>query len=118
LSAFHWRSFGKVALESEKDADGKIIQEAPQGSTNGWRRLGATIDVEAIAAQCAAPVVKALLGKTVILRRLSVQHRWGRRAWNDCVLSNPSCDTFLIAGSTMPWLHYYPFHGNARTNVV
>jgi thiamine pyrophosphate-dependent acetolactate synthase large subunit-like protein len=24
------------------------------------------------------------------------------------------CDTLLIAGSTMPWLHYYPKPGQAR----
>src|SRR6202795_2456335 len=81
----------------------------------GQGALGAAIEVEAIAARRAAPVVKALLGKTVIadtsLYSTGCIGEFGTTASSAAF---QGCDTLLIAGSTMPWLHYYPKPGQAR----
>jgi len=75
----------------------------------GQGALGAPIEVEAIAARRAAPAVKALLGKTVIadtsLYSMGGVGELGTTASSAAI---QGCDTLLIAGSTMPWLHYYP----------
>jgi pyruvate dehydrogenase (quinone) len=81
----------------------------------GQGALGATIEVEAIAARRAAPVVKALLGKTVIAdTSLHSTGGVGELGTTASSAAIQGCDTLLIAGSTMPWLHYYPKPGQAR----
>jgi pyruvate dehydrogenase (quinone) len=81
----------------------------------GQGALGATIEVEAIAARRAAPVVKALLGKTVIAdTSLYNTGGVGELGTTASSAAMQGCDTLLIAGSTMPWLHYYPKPGQAR----
>jgi pyruvate dehydrogenase (quinone) len=81
----------------------------------GQGALGATIEVEAIAARRAAPVVKALLGKTVIAdTSLYSTGGVGELGTTASSAAIQGCDTLLIAGSTMPWLHYYPKPGQAR----
>lgn len=81
----------------------------------GQGALGSTVEVEAIAARRAAPVVKAFLGKTVIadISPYSTGDigEFGTTASSAAMRG---CDTLLIAGSTMPWLHYYPKPGQAR----
>jgi pyruvate dehydrogenase (quinone)/pyruvate decarboxylase len=81
----------------------------------GRGALGATIEVEAVAARRAAPVTKAFLGKTVIAD--SSPYTTGGIGEFGTTASSAAmqgCDTLLIAGSTMPWLHYYPKPGQAR----
>ncbi len=81
----------------------------------GRGALGATIEVEAVAACRAAPVVKALLGKTVIAdTSLYSTGGVGELGTTASSAAIQGCDTLLIAGSTMPWLHYYPKPGQAR----
>ena len=81
----------------------------------GQGALGATMEVEAIAARRAAPVVKALLGKTVIAdTSLYSTGGIGELGTTASSAAIQGCDTLLIAGSTMPWLHYYPKPGQAR----
>ena len=54
-------------------------------------------------------------GKDGHRRHFSVQHRQYWRAWDDASsAAMRNCDTLLIAGSTMPFLHYYPKPGQAR----
>jgi pyruvate dehydrogenase (quinone) len=81
----------------------------------GQGALGATIEVEAVAARRAAPVVKALLGKTVIADISPYSTgSIGELGTTASSAAMRSCDTLLIAGSTLPWLHYYPKPGQAR----
>jgi thiamine pyrophosphate-dependent acetolactate synthase large subunit-like protein len=81
----------------------------------GQGALGATSEVEAVAERRAAAVVKAFLGKTVIAD--SSPYSTGGIGEFGTTASSAAmqgCDTLLIAGSTMPWLHYYPKPGQAR----
>jgi pyruvate dehydrogenase (quinone) len=81
----------------------------------GRGALGAVAEVEAIADRRAAPVVKAFLGKTVIADNSPYSTGGiGEFGTTASSAAMQGCDTLLIAGSTMPWLHYYPKPGQAR----
>jgi pyruvate dehydrogenase (quinone)/pyruvate decarboxylase len=81
----------------------------------GQGALGATSEVEAVAARRATPVVKAFLGKTVIADTSPYSTGGiGEFGTTASSAAMQGCDTLLIAGSTMPWLHYYPKPGQAR----
>jgi pyruvate dehydrogenase (quinone) len=81
----------------------------------GQGALGATAEVTAIAERRAAPVVKAFMGKTVIADTSSYcTGGIGEFGTTASSAAMQGCDTLLIAGSTMPWLHYYPKPGQAR----
>jgi thiamine pyrophosphate-dependent acetolactate synthase large subunit-like protein len=81
----------------------------------GRGALGATIEVEAVAERRAAPVIKALLGKTVIADTSPYSTGGiGELGTTASSAAIQGCDTMLIAGSTLPWLHYYPKPGQAR----
>jgi pyruvate dehydrogenase (quinone) len=90
------------------------VLRAAAGLLNAGRRtvllvgqgaLGATIEVEAVAERRAAPVVKALLGKTVIAdTSLYSTGGVGELGTTASSAAIQGCDTLLIAGSTMPWL--------------
>jgi pyruvate dehydrogenase (quinone) len=81
----------------------------------GQGALGATSEVEAVAARRAAPVVKAFLGKTVIADTSPYSTGGvGEFGTTASSAAMQGCDSLLIAGSTMPWLHYYPKPGQAR----
>jgi pyruvate dehydrogenase (quinone)/pyruvate decarboxylase len=81
----------------------------------GRGALGATTEVEAIAERRAAPVAKAFLGKTVIADTSPYSTGGiGEFGTTASSAAMQGCDTLLIAGSTMPWLHYYPKPRQAR----
>jgi pyruvate dehydrogenase (quinone)/pyruvate decarboxylase len=81
----------------------------------GQGALGATAEVEALASLRAAPVSKAFLGKTVIADTSPYSTGGiGEFGTTASSAAMQGCDTLLIAGSTMPWLHYYPKPGQAR----
>jgi pyruvate dehydrogenase (quinone) len=81
----------------------------------GQGALGATSEVEAVAARRAAPIVKAFLGKTVIADTSPYSTGGvGEFGTTASSAAMQGCDTLLIAGSTMPYLHYYPKPGQAR----
>jgi pyruvate dehydrogenase (quinone) len=81
----------------------------------GRGALGATAEVEAVAERRAAPVIKALLGKTVIADSSPYSAGGiGELGTTASSAAMQSCDTLLIAGSTLPWLNYYPKSGQAR----
>ena len=81
----------------------------------GRGALGATLEVETVAERRAAPVIKAFLGKTVIADTSAYSTGGiGEFGTTASSAAMQGCDTLLIAGSTMPWLHYYPKPGQAR----
>jgi thiamine pyrophosphate-dependent acetolactate synthase large subunit-like protein len=81
----------------------------------GRGALGATTEVESFAERRAAPVIKAFLGKTVIADTSAYSTGGiGEFGTTGSSTAMQGCDTLLIAGSTMPWLHYYPKPGQAR----
>ncbi len=81
----------------------------------GQGALGATSEVNAVAERRAAPVIKAFLGKTVIADNSPYSAGGiGEFGTTASSAAMQGCDTLLIAGSTMPWLHYYPKPGQAR----
>jgi pyruvate dehydrogenase (quinone) len=81
----------------------------------GQGALGATSEVEAVAARRAAPIVKAFLGKTVIADTSPYSTGGvGEFGTTASSAAMQGCDTLLIAGSTMPYPHYYPKPGQAR----
>jgi pyruvate dehydrogenase (quinone) len=81
----------------------------------GRGALGATAEVTAIAERRATPVIKALLGKTVIADRSPYSAGGiGELGTTASSAAMQGCDTLLIAGSTCPWLNYYPKPGQAR----
>jgi pyruvate dehydrogenase (quinone) len=81
----------------------------------GRGALGATAEVEALADRRAAPVIKAFLGKTVIADNSPYcTGGIGEFGTTASSAAMQGCDTLLIAGSTLPWLHYYPKPRQAR----
>jgi thiamine pyrophosphate-dependent acetolactate synthase large subunit-like protein len=81
----------------------------------GQGALGATAEVVAVAERRAAPVVKAFLGKTVVADSSAYcTGGIGEFGTTASSAAMQGCDTLLIAGSTMPWLNYYPKPGQAR----
>ncbi len=81
----------------------------------GQGALGARREVEACADRLAAPVAKALLGRTVIADDSPFSTGGiGHLGTAPSSWAMHACDTLLIVGSTMPWLDYYPKPGQAR----
>ncbi len=77
--------------------------------------LGARAEVEQLAETLAAPVIKALLGKAVIPDRSPYATGGlgllGTAPSQDAM---EECDTVLIAGSSFPYLEFYPKPGKAK----
>ena len=77
--------------------------------------LGATDQVIAIAERLSAPIVKALLGKAVVPDDCPYTTGGvgllGTKASQEAL---EECDTLLIAGSSFPYIEYYPAPGKVR----
>jgi pyruvate dehydrogenase (quinone) len=81
----------------------------------GQGALGATAELEQVAARLNAPVAKALLGRTALAD--DSPFSTGGIGHLGTVPSEEAmhrCDTVLIVGSTMPWVDSYPRPGVAR----
>lgn len=81
----------------------------------GQGALGATAELEQVAARLNAPVAKALLGRTALPD--DSPFSTGGIGHLGTVPSEEAmhrCDTLLIIGSTMPWVDSYPTPGAAR----
>lgn len=81
----------------------------------GRGALGATQEVEQLAETLAAPVVKALLGKAVIAD--NSPYTTGGLGLLGTAPSQDAmeeCDTLLIAGSSFPYMDFYPKPGKAK----
>jgi pyruvate dehydrogenase (quinone)/pyruvate decarboxylase len=81
----------------------------------GQGALGASVELEQVAARLNAPVAKALLGRTALPD--DSPYSTGGIGHLGTVPSEEAmhrCDTVLIIGSTMPWIDSYPKPGAAR----
>ena len=78
--------------------------------------LGARTEVLQFADACAAPVIKALLGKAVIPDRdphsLGGLGLLGTAPAQDAL---QECDVFLMAGTSFPYIEFLPKPGHAKT---
>lgn len=81
----------------------------------GQGALGASEQVIAVAERLSAPIVKALLGKAVVPDDCPYTTGGvgllGTKASQEAL---EECDTLLIAGSSFPYIEFYPAPGKAR----
>jgi len=81
----------------------------------GRGALGASIEVEQVAAQLGAPIVKALLGKAVVPDDSKYTTGsiglLGTRPSQEVM---EDCDTLLMVGTSFPYIEYLPRPGQAR----
>jgi len=81
----------------------------------GQGALDATEEVIAVAERLSAPIVKALLGKAVVPDdcpyTTGTVGLLGTKASQEAL---EECDTLLIAGSSFPYIEFYPKPGQAR----
>ncbi len=78
--------------------------------------LGARVEVLQLADAAAAPVIKALLGKAVIPDR--DPHSLGGLGLLGTAPSQDAlkeCDTFILAGTSFPYIEFLPKPGQAKT---
>jgi len=87
----------------------KIVILAGQGALN------ASEELIRVAERLAAPIVKALLGKAVVPDDCPYATGGigllGTRASQEAL---ETCDTLLLAGTSFPYIEFYPKPGNAR----
>lgn len=81
----------------------------------GRGALGATHELLLVATRLGAPIIKALLGKAV----LEDDHPYttggiGLLGTKPSVLALEECDTFLMVGSSFPYIEFLPKPGQAR----
>ncbi len=81
----------------------------------GQGALGASAEVIQVAEALGAPIVKALLGKAVVPDDCPLTTGGvgllGTRASQEAL---EECDTLLLAGTSFPYIEFYPKPGNAR----
>ncbi len=81
----------------------------------GRGALGAADELEQMAEVLAAPIVKALLGKAVVPDDSPyTTETIGVLGTLPSQEALETCDTFLIVGSSFPYIEYYPKPGQAR----
>lgn len=81
----------------------------------GRGALGATNELEQIAEQLGAPIIKALLGKAAVPDDSPyTTGTIGVLGTQPSQEAFETCDTLLIVGSAFPYIEYYPKPGQAR----
>lgn len=81
----------------------------------GRGALGATNELEQVAEQLGAPIIKALLGKAAVPDDSpSTTGTIGVLGTQPSQEAFETCDTLLIVGSAFPYIEYYPKPGQAR----
>jgi len=84
----------------------------------GRGALGAGEQLLAVADRLAAPIAKPLLGKAAVPDEspfcVGGVGLLGTRPAHDAL---EQCDTLLIAGSTFPYIEFYPKPGQARAEL-
>lgn len=81
----------------------------------GRGALGATNELEQIAEQLGAPIIKALLGKAAVPDDSPyTTGTIGILGTQPSQEAFETCDTLLIVGSAFPYIEYYPKPGQAR----
>lgn len=105
-----------VAPEEHLAAAAEILNAASRPMILAGRgALSAGAEIGQLAELLAAPVAKALLGRTVIPDDSPFTTGGiGDLGTLPSKKAAAECDTFLILGSTMPYLAYYPKIGQAR----
>jgi thiamine pyrophosphate-dependent acetolactate synthase large subunit-like protein len=82
----------------------------------GQGALGAGDELEELADRMAAPIVKALLGKAVVPDESPYTTGGiGLLGTLPSELAMEQCDTLLMAGTSFPYLEYFPEPGQAKT---
>ena len=81
----------------------------------GRGALGATDELEKVAETLGAPIVKALLGKAAVPDDSPYTTGGiGLLGTKPSLEAFKDCDTFLIVGSSFPYIEFYPKPGQAR----
>ncbi|HEX8914850.1 MAG TPA: thiamine pyrophosphate-dependent enzyme [Humisphaera sp.] len=81
----------------------------------GRGALGAGEELERVAGRLGAPIVKALLGKAAVDDDSPLTTGGtGLLGTKPSVLAMEGCDALLIAGSSFPYIEFYPKPGQAR----
>jgi len=106
----------RVPEASELQAAAGILNEGKKVAIlTGQGGLDAGAELEAAAEALAAPIVKALLGKAAVPD--DSPYTTGGLGLLGTLPSEEamsSCDTLLIAGSSMPYIEFYPKPGKAK----
>lgn len=106
----------RVAAEQDLERAAEILNAGKRVAILvGQGALDARDDVIAIAQKLGAPIIKALLGKAVVPDDCPYTTGGigllGTRASQEAL---EECDTLLIAGSSFPYMEFYPKPGKAR----
>ncbi len=112
--AYAWG--GGVPDERELDHAAEILNAGGKTAILAGRgAIGATDELEAVARMLGAPVITALLGKGVVPDdspyTLGTIGLLGTKPATEAL---EACDTLLIAGSSFPYIEFYPKPGKAR----
>jgi pyruvate dehydrogenase (quinone) len=112
------RWFNARMVPSERDIDdaASILNDSTRVAILAGRgALGADVELARTAELLGAPVIKALLGKTVLDdRHPHVTGGIGLLGTRPSQQAMEQCDALLIVGSTFPYVEYYPKPGQAR----
>ena len=106
----------RLPAELDLDRAAEVLNEGKKvAMLVGQGALGARDQVIAVAERLAAPIVKALLGKAVVPDDCEYTTGGigllGTKASQEAL---EECDTLLIAGSSFPYIEFYPAPGKAR----
>jgi len=107
---------GRLPAESDLAGAAEILNDGKKiAILVGQGALDARNEVIAVAEKLSAPIVKALLGKAVVPDDCPYTTGGigllGTKASQEAL---EECDTLLIAGSSFPYIEFYPAPGQAR----
>ena len=107
---------GRLPAESDLARAAEILNDGKKiAILVGQGALDARNEVIAVAEKLSAPIVKALLGKAVVPDDCPYTTGGigllGTKASQEAL---EECDTLLIAGSSFPYIEFYPAPGHAR----
>jgi pyruvate dehydrogenase (quinone) len=109
--------FGRrVPQPSEIEAAARILNEGKKVAILAGRgAIGAGSQLEQVAELLGAPIIKALLGKSCVPDDSPyTTGGLGLLGTLPSEAAMESCDTLLIAGSSFPYIEFYPKPGKAR----
>jgi pyruvate dehydrogenase (quinone) len=112
-----WTPPLEVPTEDQLDAAAEILNQASRPMILAGRgALGSTSEVEQLADTLGAPLAMALLGRTLLPHDSPLTTGTiGDLGTMPSKLAAKECDAFLILGSNMPYLDYYPEPGQAQS---
>ena len=106
----------RIPEPSELKAAANILNEGKKVAIlTGQGGLGAGSELEAVAEALGAPIIKALLGKSAVPDDSPyTTGGLGLLGTSPSQEAMSSCDTLLIAGSSMPYIEFYPKPGKVK----